>query len=396
MADKGADFDIEKPEEDQNDIMGVDSPDPLTEPSDEEPGDGFCTFLRFVLYLVLACVPPLASVCLFSAAGYGVEVHHWLLAHTVYSFYFFMTAVVILLVFVMFDASSWTGWAKHLKHGMKSILIVSLSVSAIFLVRFHPWAPMAVFLTMMPAWFIIIFWIETHVTSGSEGLNAASIFMNRLKIPMAIASVATIALWVAFLASDQDIFNGFIRPKNDTEVSAAFEKFTSDKANDTMCPQRKEYSQNTSKFDILEQSILQQEQDHCFPELLLWFAPMIIGATMLELTLMLSLLAQKVPFSLAETLGSESELRHLSPLAAAKIAMCEGCMRLAAAIIAATIMVTYTVSTLAGFNVEASAAANGIIFFMLNSLLVLAGFMLVAMNDISLEQLPIWVSASSP
>jgi hypothetical protein len=117
---------------------------------------------------------------------------------------------------------------------------------------------------------------------------------------------------------------------------------------------------------------------------------MVVGATLLELTMMVSLLAQKVPFSLEHSLEEDDTFRHLSPQEACKVAMCEACLRVAVCIVVTTVMVTYTVNTLAGFNVEASASANAIIFFMLNSLLVVSGFLLVAMNDINLEQLPLW------
>jgi hypothetical protein len=365
----------------------------LRELGGETTGGDFCAQIRFILYLGMACVPPLASIVLFSALGYGLELHHWLLAHTVYSGYFFMVAVGIFIVMAAFDMSSWGGWAAWLKTALKTVLMICLCISAILLVRYHPWAPMAVFLTMMPAWFITIFWIEHLLSAGHDGLGASVIFMKRLKFPMGFASVGTIVLWGAFLATDNSVFEGFIRPNNDTKIVAALEKYTAKEANNSICDATAyNYNANTTKLEILQRSILEQEQDKCFPELLLWFAPMFVGATMLELTLMVALLANKVPFSLEHSLGLDESFRHMKPADAAKIAMCEACMRVAVCIIGASVMVTYTVNTLAGFNVEASAAANGIIFFMLNSLLVITGFMLVAMSDINLEQLPLWQS----
>jgi hypothetical protein len=352
-------------------------------------------YLRFLLYLVIACVPPLASIVLFSSLGYGLEIHHWLLAHTVYSFYFFTSAVLIILFMGALDASSWSGWALYLLRLLKISLVTCLAISAVFLVRFHPWAPMAVFITCMPAWFIIIFWIEHLLNDGAEGLNAPVVFMNRLKYPMGFGSLITIVVWCTFLlADDSSLFEGFIRPQN-TNASAvvdALEMFTAKEANNTICPGEYKLDFNTTKIEILEHALLKEQQDVCFPELLLWFAPLIVGATMLELTIIVSLLANKVPFSLEHSLNMDSDFRKMKPADAAKIAMCEACMRVAVCIIIATVMVTYTVNTLAGFNVEAAAAANGIVFFMLTSLLVVTGFTAVAMADIRLQQLPLWRS----
>jgi hypothetical protein len=351
-----------------------------------------CAQIRFVLYLGFACVPPFASMVLFSALGYGLEVHHWLLAHTVYSAYFLMGALITGLIMSAFDASSWHGWAAYLAKFLKLVLVSCLCISAILLVRYHPWAPMAVFLTMMPAWFMVIFWIEHYLSSGKDGLGASVKFMNRLKFPMGFAAIGTIVVWCVFLMTDSSVFKGFIRPENASRVVEALEMFTATQANNSVCKGDYSYVSNYTKLDILERTILEKEQDTCFPELLLWFAPLFVGATMFELTLMVTLLAKKVPFSLEHNLAEDSEFRRLKPADAAKIALCEACMRVTVCIIFATVMVTYTVNTLAGFNVEASAAANGIIFFMLNSLLVVAGFMVVAMADIRLEQLPIWKS----
>jgi hypothetical protein len=357
-------------------------------------GDDTTAQLRFILYLAIACVPPLASIVLFSALGYGLEIHHWLLAHTVYSAYAAGMALFIGCILAGFDAQSWKGPFMQLKRFLTLLLLFSGCVSVIFLVRYHPWAPLAVFLTMMPAWFIIIFRIEHALSAGSDGLGASVNFMNRLKFPMGFASLLTMVLWAVFLMTDSSVFQGFIRPENDTDVAEAFNKYSSDKANNSMCKgDYNVYSSNSSKFDILESSILEKEtSDECFPELILWFAPLVVGVTMFELTIMVAMLAQKVPFSLEHSLAQDSEFRNMKPAMAAKIAMCEACMRVAVCIIVTTVMVTYTVNTLAGFNVEASAAANAIMFFMMNSLLVITGFMLVAMSDIDLEQLPLWRS----
>jgi hypothetical protein len=299
--------------------------------------------LRFILYLAVACVPPLASIVLFSALGYGLEIHHWLLAHTVYSAYFGGLALFVLFILTAFDSGSWKGPFIKLKNVLTLVFLLSAGTSVIMLVRYHPWFPLAVFLTLMPAWFIIIFRIESFLSNGSDGLGASVVFMNRLKFPMGFASVLTIVLWGALLASDSSVFDGFIRPQNDTDVEDAFNKFSSGKANNSLCPGNyNSYSSNATKVDILQSSILEKQEDQCFPELLLWFAPMVVGATMLELTVMVALLAQKVPFSLEHSLKDDETFLNMPPHVACKIAMCEACLRVATCIILSTIMVTYT------------------------------------------------------
>jgi hypothetical protein len=162
--------------------------------------------LRFVLYLFVACVPPVASIVLFSALGYGLEIHHWLLAHTVYSAYFGGGALFIAFILTAFDSGSWKGPFKSLKKWLTLLFLLSAGTSVVMLVRFHPWAPIAVFLTMMPAWFILIFRIESFLSNGADGLGASVIFMNRLKFPMGFAASLTIILWGAFLATDNAMF----------------------------------------------------------------------------------------------------------------------------------------------------------------------------------------------
>jgi hypothetical protein len=151
--------------------------------------------LASVQIVLLALAPQLVFVALFSAMGYGLEIHEILESTSYLSAGFLSLAVAFLFLLYILDAGLWESPVLLVVKRV-SLLFIFLEVYAAFftLGSNYPYAPMTIFLV---AQFLLMVYARTLLTS-LEALSSRR-FLTYMSSALLITSSFVLAWWIVWV-----------------------------------------------------------------------------------------------------------------------------------------------------------------------------------------------------
>jgi hypothetical protein len=245
--------------------------------------------------------PPILSILLFSNLGFGEEVYEMLQGNSKYASICFGAIVCILLFKWLFDLDTFaerTCW-KSVRLHLMLIMMVLGGIGCVLMVDFLVWAPLAVFIVTMPAYFMLVFMSEREAMmeldevseeqmdkydedvlfdeeeaeaktySERSTIDQVIVFIHRMRMPQLVVGLATLVVWVLIeppktrSGDDDENFQGLC-----SQEEAEAEKLATDPAG----------------------------RKTCMYHFVLWCAPLLVAGTLMEIALLSNLLALKVEF----------------------------------------------------------------------------------------------------
>jgi hypothetical protein len=310
------------------------------------------------------------SILLFSNLGFGEEVYAQLQGKSYYSCICFGLILCILTLKWTLDIEGLaerTCWT-NMRRDLMLIMMVIGGVGCVLLVDYFVWAPLAVFIVTMPAYFMVVFISEREAMEGldevsQEGLAAAEsdvtfdvaaaeemefserstidqviVFISRIRIPQIIVAIATLALWV--LVSPPETQTG------------------DDDGTQGLCSEEQSEAEKLLSDDELA------GKKTCMYQFLLWCAPLLVAGTLLEIAFLSKLLCLKITSSKGAYQNLVTEFK-MSPQEAARMVLCECCLSFGFMSFLAALLAIYLTSSVASINMMLAHFCNSIVFFML-------------------------------